>query len=231
MNIVYLLLFAVVVFLLWSSFIRERTGNTPEDDPQETVPAQPLLDMESLSAEGKYALALGDLEYERLAQNDLSVSVDQYLQTEWGLSFEGEKAKDHTLYTLQQIWSSGSISLVFQNIQFEQDVSIKEIIAFDSARFAELLRQVILLGFLDEEEAWGLLFLNAQRVQDSFENWMDFKEAYFEGLTLYRYSRLTEDEQGIFDFDAVLSHVRECSSVEVAWLDEPIFSHFMRAEI
>jgi len=231
MNIIYFLLFAVVSFLLWSSLRREKIDNVPKSDLPAQAEVQPLLEPEHLSAEEAYALALGDLEYERLSQDDLPGSVVQYLQAEWGLSFDEDKAREHAIYTLQHIWSSGSISLVFQNVQFEQNVSIKELIAFDSARFVELLRQVMLLGFLDEEEAWGLLFLNAQRVQDSFENWADFKEAYFRGLTLYRYNKLEEKEQKIFDFDAVLSQTKGCSSVDIVWLEEPIFSHFKRVEI
>jgi len=231
MSIIYFFLFAVVSFLLWSSLRREKIDNVPKSDLLEQAEVQPLLEPEHLSVEEAYALALGDLEYERLSQDDFSGSVVQYLQAEWGLSFEEEKAREHAIYTLQHIWSSGSISLIFQNIQFEQNVSIKELIAFDSARFAELLRHVMLLGFLDEEEAWGLLFLNAQRVQDSFENWADFKEAYFRGLTLYRYNKLEEEEQKIFDFDAVLSHTKERSTTEVVWLEEPLFSHFQRVEI
>jgi len=239
-NIFYLLFFVVVVLLLWFSIDKEHANNEPkkredekredEQDEQEQVTVQPLLETDSLSAEEKYALALGDLERERLDQGKSSQSIKKYLEAEWGLSFSEEKAKDHALYTLQQIWAKGSISLVFQNIQFEQSASIKEVIAFDSARFAELLRQVILLGFLDEEEAWGLLLLNAQRVQDSFENWVDFKEAYFRGLTLHRYSQLDDKEQELFDFDEVYLQTKEHSCVEVLWLERSVLSHFRRAE-
>lgn len=236
MNIFYLLFFVVVALLLWFSIDKKQVDSEPNINQQdksqeEKATAQPLLEKVSLSAEEKYALALGDLERERLDQHRSSQTMQKYLESEWGLSFTEEKAKDHALYTLHKIWSSGSLSLIFENIQFEHNASIKELIAFDSARFAELLRQVTLLGFLDEEEVWGLLFLNAHRVQDSFENWLDFKEAYFRGLTLYRYSRLDEKEQELFDFDAVLSQTKEHSCVEVSWLERPILSHFRREKI
>ena len=186
--------------------------------------------LEKLSKEEIFTLALGDLEHERLGVELEEIDILEYLKKEWGLSFEDEKSKEHTLYTLQQIWSKGTLSLVFQNVHLEKEVSITDMVAFDSVRFSELVRQVIYLKFLDEEVAWGLLFLNAQRVQDSYANWAEFKEAYFRGVTLYLFSRLEEEEQKSFDFKEVLLQQKKNISVEVNWLEKDIFSHFERSE-
>ena len=181
---------------------------------------------EELSEEENFALALGDLEHERLLSELEEINILQHLENEWGLNFEKEKSKEHTLYTLQQIWSQGTLALILQNIQLEKEVSVRDMVAFDSARFTELLRQVLYMKFIEEEQAWGLLFLNAQRVQDSYASWHEFKDAYFRGLTLYMFDKLEDEKKESFDFKKALMEHQENSTLEVAWLDEEIFSHF-----
>jgi hypothetical protein len=226
MNIFYLLFFSVVAYLLWSALTKSQSKKILKKKEA----FRKIYRVEALSAEENFALSLGSLEYERLSQRDMTVSLKEYFEAEWGLDFKEEKAREHTLYTLQQIWSNGNIHLVFRHIQFEKEASIKEMVAFDSARFAELLRQAILLSFLDEEEAWGLLFLNAQRVQDSYTSWQDFKEAYFRGLTLYSYTHLEEDEQAHFNFHKTVSEFKQNTKVEIDWLTDRVFSHFQKEE-
>jgi len=55
---------------------------------------------------------------------------------------------------------------------------VRDALAFDCARTAFLVRCVALLGWVPEAQAWLVLFLNAQRAQDSFESWEDFGLAY-----------------------------------------------------
>ena len=136
--------------------------------------------VENLSKEEVFALSLGDLEHERLVSELEEIDILKYLEKEWGLSFESSKSKEHTLYSLQQIWSKGTLSLVFENLHLEKEVGIADMVAFDAARFTELLRQVLYLKFLEEEEVWGLLFLNAQRVQDSYRMQKSLKRRILE---------------------------------------------------
>lgn len=184
----------------------------------------------TLSKEEKFALALGDLEYERLLKYLENRDMQNYLEDEWGLSFEDKKSKNHTLYTLQKIRKEGTVPLLFRNLHLEKEVSVSDMIAFDSSRFSELLRQAIYLNFIEEEEAWGLLFLNAQRLQDSYKSFSEYKEAYFRGSTLYQYAQLKEEEQKSFDFQKELMLKQENSEVEIVWLKEAIFSQFKREE-
>jgi len=241
MSIFYFIFFFVVGYLLVSifkkraflKFVFSLIGMRYEQNKKSINDAVFLYEkpkLEKLSREEIFTLALGDLEHERLGVELEEIDILEYLKKEWGLSFEDEKSKEHTLYTLQQIWSKGTLSLVFQNVHLEKEVSITDMVAFDSVRFSELVRQVIYLKFLDEEVAWGLLFLNAQRVQDSYANWIEFKEAYFRGLTLYLFSRLEEEAQKSFNFKEVLLQQKNNISVEVNWLEKDIFSHFERSE-
>jgi len=55
---------------------------------------------------------------------------------------------------------------------------VRDALAFDCARTAFLVRCIAHLGWVPETRAWLVLFLNAQRAQDSFESWEDFGLAY-----------------------------------------------------
>lgn len=59
--------------------------------------------------------------------------------------------------------------------------SILDAIAWDATMLVEEARLAHTMGWIPEDEIWGLLFLNAQRVQDSFEGWRDFTDAAMAG--------------------------------------------------
>lgn len=236
MSLFYLIFFFIIAYLLFSifkqrdflKFLFALFGVLYEKNNRAVNEAVFLYEepkLENLSREEAFALALGDLEHERLVSQLEEVDILSHLKQEWGLSFEDKKSKEHTLYTLQQIWSKGTLFLVFDNLHLEKEVGIADMVAFDAARFAELLRQVDYLKFLDEEELWGLLFLNAQRVQDTYKSAKEFKEAYLRGLTLYNYAKLEEKEH-TFDFKKAYRQNQKSSNVEIVWLDEEIFSQF-----
>jgi hypothetical protein len=241
MSLFYFLFFFVVGYLLFSifkkrdflKFVFSIFGMMYQKNKTSINDAIFLYEVqksEELSAEEIFTLGLGDLEHERLSNELEEIDIYKHLEHEWGLSFEAEKSKEHTVYVLQQIWAKGTLSLVFQNLYLEEKVSISDMVAFDSVRFTELLRQVIHLKFLEKEEAWGLLFLNAQRVQDSYANWAEFRDAYFRGLTLYLFSKLEEEEQKNFDFQQELMSHKENSEVKVLWIEQKIFSHFEKSK-
>ncbi|MCQ8864907.1 DUF1266 domain-containing protein, partial [Escherichia coli] len=51
-------------------------------------------------------------------------------------------------------------------------------LAFDCMRTAFLTRCIAGLGWCDENQAWIVLLLNAQRAQDCFASWEDYASAY-----------------------------------------------------
>lgn len=180
---------------------------------------------EKMSDEEMFALSLGDLEYERIAKKIERSSLKAYLEEEYGLSFEEGKEREHLLYSLDKIWKEGSISLFFRHNNLHKYVAIRDMVAYDSARFTELLRHGLHLKFIEEEEAWGFLFLNLQRVQDSYCDWYDFRDAYFRATTLIAYSEDKKHED--FNFKMEWLKAKTASTVKEFWLEENLFSQII----
>ena len=173
-----------------------------------------------------FVLSIASLEHERSKHLMEKLTLKAYLAKIWNINVEDKNAKERTIYVLQQLWSEGSISFLFGNIQFSNRVTIQDLVAFDASRFAELLFQVMHLDILEEEEAWGLLFLNAQRVQDSFSNWEAFNDAYCKGLTLYEFVTLEEEAQKNYVFKDELQKNRMLFHRQDTWLEEDVFHDF-----
>ncbi|MBD3705645.1 DUF1266 domain-containing protein [Klebsiella pneumoniae] len=55
---------------------------------------------------------------------------------------------------------------------------VRDALAFDCMRTAFLTRCIAGLGWCDENQAWLVLLLNAQRAQDCFASWEDYATAY-----------------------------------------------------
>lgn len=55
---------------------------------------------------------------------------------------------------------------------------VRDALAFDCMRTAFLTRCIAGLGWCNENEAWLVLLLNAQRAQDCFDSWEDYATAY-----------------------------------------------------
>ena len=216
----FIALFYIFRSLLSNSSFRDFLQTLLPQTKEESIENQE--EIQELGIKEHFALALGDLENERIAQNLQKISLKKYLEEEHGVSFEEGKEKEHLLYSLHQIWKVGNLQLFFRYPHFHQYLSVRDMVAFDSARFTELLRQALYLEFIEEEEAWGFLFLNAQRVQESYESWEDFRDAYFRGLTIINYRQLKRSED--FDFEKELEKLKNASKVKVLWLKEEIFS-------
>ena len=220
------ILFFVVLFYLFRSILRNSTFvdflKTLLPTKKEERFEEEKEEIRPLGAKERFALALGDLEHERIAQTLQKKSLRTYLEEECNLTFEEGREREHTLYTLHQIWKVGTIEIFFDNPDVHSSLSVRDMVAFDSARFTELLRQALYLNFINEEDAWGFLFLNAQRVQESYEGWEDFRDAYFRGVALMHYSELKEDDN--FDFEQEFKRLRDVSNIKVAWLEEEIFA-------
>ena len=220
MSVFISILFFVILLLLFFTFRKSRVRS------EESLFLESNEEDKLLSEEEVFALALGDLEHERIASEIEELTLEAYLKKEWGLTFDEGREREHTLYALQKIWSKGTRYLLFENMQFEKMVSVSDTVAFDSARFSELIREAIYLGYLEEEEAWGLLFLNAERVQEAFSSSKEFINAYFSALVLFKFSKLEEEEKKSFEFDVELELLKSHSTVNIVWLEEELFSQF-----
>lgn len=67
---------------------------------------------------------------------------------------------------------------------------VRDALAFDCMRTAFLTRCIAVLDWCDKDQAWLVLFLNAQRAQDCFNSWQDYATAYVRArevwLTLHK---------------------------------------------
>ena len=197
----YTIILGVVVWLLWNSF-KDRKPDEPKN----------IVEKKSLSSVEQFALDIGNLEFERLSQRCKELNLHDCLEKSWGIRFDNEFAKDRMIYTLQKILTQGSVGLLLKNRALQKEVRVKDMVAFDSSCFVELVRQAMALKLLSQEEAWGFLFLNAQRVQDSFEGWEDFKSSYLRGANLV--TMTTKDEKAYTS-----------TEVKIVWLKEDVFNH------
>jgi len=201
----YSILIPLVIWLVWSS-LESRKRYVEDRKPEEF---EPII---ALNRAEKFALNLGNLEYERLSLLPDNLTLHERLEKEWGIHFEGEFAKERVIYTLQKILREGSIEMLLNSRASQSRVRVKDMVAFDSARFVELIRQALALKILEDDEVWGFLFINAQRVQDTFTGWSDFKSAY---LNAVKFIYLSQKKR-----------FYSSKVVEIEWLEEDLFSHF-----
>ena len=59
--------------------------------------------------------------------------------------------------------------------------AVRDAMAWDASMLVEEVRLAHTLGWLTEEEAWGYLFLNGQKMQDCYDSWQDFTDAALRG--------------------------------------------------
>lgn len=62
-----------------------------------------------------------------------------------------------------------------------QEDAARNLLAWHAMRQSYVLRLLVAWGLLDESRGWPLLLLNAQRVQDCFNDWLDFGSAAARG--------------------------------------------------
>ena len=175
-----------------------------------------------MSKQEEFTLNIAKLENERL----LLYTSEMYLNKEFHLDIKDESISTKIYHKIQELWSQGLLELFIKNNILRDKLEVKDLVAFDSARFTKLVLEVLKLKLMDEKEAWGLLFLNAARVQDVFENAEDFKASYFKGALFYDILFKSEEENigdKIEDFDALFKELHKASQIEILWLEEDIF--------
>ncbi len=182
-----------------------------------------------MSQEEEFALDIAKLEDERLKSSKEIYSVETYCQDEFSFKIEEKNASTKVYHVLKKVWTEGVLEIFIRNNILSDKLEVKDLVAFDSARFTKLVLEVLKLQLIEEKEAWGLLFLNAQRVQDAFENAETFKASYFKGALFYDILfKSDEDDRGekIGNFDILLRDLQESTKVEFTWLKEDVFRSF-----
>jgi len=180
-----------------------------------------------MSKEEEFTLAIAKLETERLHKSIEPYEVRAYLNDDFHFNVDEKNAPTKVYNVLKLLWSEGMLELFIKNNILTNKLEVKDLVAFDAARFSKLVLEVLALELLDEKEAWGLLFLNAGRVQDTFTNAQEFKSSYLKGALFYDILfKSDEDDRGekIQNFDALFETLYESSEVELIWLEEDVFS-------
>ena len=187
----------------------------------------------------RFALALGAPERMASALGDVDgpfLYLDAWRKSEHpqliacledlGIDFERDQRLEgaYLRLTLRSIWSLGEMNILRQRPDLAQTYHVKDILAYDAARFVELTRIAFVLKLLSEEEVWGLLFLNAQRVQMLFSSWRDYTDCYVRGRTLVleHYNQDVDEKllEGLEKAHAQKTHTFN----EVAWRERRIMA-------
>ena len=210
-----------LAFVLTYLFIKNRQEAKEDKYSTSDIEDKPL------SKEESFALEIGTLEHERIERSLELFNLRDYIKDEWGIDQKEEGVKENIIYQLQQLWSRGTLSIFMEHEFLKKELKVKDLIAFDSARFTELIRQLLYLELIEEKEAWGLLFLNAQRVQDSFENAEDFTNSYFKGAIFYEIIFKTEEkkrEKKLENFNKIFMELQSQNETIIEWIDEALFT-------
>lgn len=182
-----------------------------------------------ISKEETFALAFAKFEEERLENSVKIYEVASYLSEEFYFNINEPNASTKVYHIIKQVWTEGILELFIKNSILTDKLEVKDLVAFDATRFVKLVVEVLKLELISQEEAWGLLFLNAQRMQDSFKSTQEFKDAYYKGSLFYDILFKSEEEtrgEKIQNFDALLLTLQQSSSVALRWLTEDIFETF-----
>jgi len=182
-----------------------------------------------ISKEETFTLAFAKFEEERLENSVERYEVECYLSEEFYFNINEPNASTKVYHVIKQVWTEGILELFIKNSILTDKLEVKDLVAFDATRFVKLVVEVLKLELISQEEAWGLLFLNAQRMQDTFKSTQEFKNAYYKGALFYDILFKSEEErrgEKIQNFDALLIILQESSSVKLTWLTEDIFDTF-----
>ncbi len=201
----------IFLFIIWYYYNqkRQKKENKIEDE---------VIELDTIQL---FALSIGDLETYYIDEDNNKLTA--HLKEVWGFDFDEEEySKDRAIYLLKKIWTEGTVTLFHSNIEFYQKLGIRDVVAYDSSRFVELVSQFIYLEIITQEEAWGLIYLNAQRVQDSYKSREDFESAYINGWTFKQI--ISSEKLKIEDFDTMKDNFRRNSIEKKEWLSEPIFA-------
>ncbi len=182
-----------------------------------------------MSEEEIFALSFAKFEEERLNHSLEVFNVESYLNDEFHFNLNAANASTNVYDVIKKVWSEGILELFIKNNILTNRLEVKDLVAFDTTRFVKLVVEVLKLDLIEEKEAWGLLFLNARRIQDTFKNSEEFQASYFKGALFYEILfKSKEEEKGkkIQNFNTLLVALQKNSSVTLTWLEKDIFESF-----
>ncbi|VAW81307.1 hypothetical protein MNBD_GAMMA12-1510 [hydrothermal vent metagenome] len=112
--------------------------------------------------------------YNNLWDNVMDGSLDsgkpkaqQQLASFWGITEKGDPLRQHLVALL----AGASMR---RNDQYSSDVNPLDGLAIDISVTAHLAHLAIAAGYLEPDEGWGWMLLNAQKAAECFDNWRDF---------------------------------------------------------
>ncbi|QBF25670.1 DUF1266 domain-containing protein [Pseudomonas tructae] len=166
------LLFAAVVsaWLLWRAFRPRGAGPLfSQRKHWSLLLAKPMAD--AMEVEGFYK---PECTY---FTDQAKVTVRTALLHQAGIRSDADDGavRAHFSATLEQQW----FGLDLQGLTASDEP--RAAMAFACARVAFLLRCALLMEWLEPEQAWRVLLLNAQRAQDCFDGWEDYGRALQQG--------------------------------------------------
>ncbi|MDQ7085881.1 MAG: DUF1266 domain-containing protein [Sulfurovum sp.] len=180
-----------------------------------------------MNKEEEFALGFAKLETQRLKNTTQPYEVERYLTEEFSFNINDDHASTKVYYVLKKAWTEGVLEVFIRNNILRDTLEVKDLVAFDAARFVKLVLEVLKLKLIEEKEAWGLLFLNAQRVQDTFDNAKSFTKSFLKGALFYDILFQSDEEdreEKVQRFDALFQALYERSEVALFWLEEEIFT-------
>lgn len=182
-----------------------------------------------MNKEENFALALAKFEDERLKNNLKTHNAKAYLRNEFSLNINDENISTKVYDTITKVWREGTVEVFIKNNILSDRLEVQDLVAFDSARFSKLVLVVLAEKILSKKEAWGLLFLNASRIQDAFEDAEAFTSSYFKGALFYDILFNSEEEnrgEKIQNFDNLVQDLQKRTKVKVKWLNKEVFETF-----
>ncbi|CAA6813690.1 MAG: Unknown protein [uncultured Sulfurovum sp.] len=182
-----------------------------------------------ISKEETFALAFAKFEDERLENSPEDYCVESYLNNDFYFNIHDKNASSKVYDVIKKVWTEGVLELFIKNSILIDKLEVKDLVAFDSTRFVKLVLEVLNLKLINKKEAWGLLFLNVQRIQDAFTHTEDFKVSYFKGALFYDILFKSEEEsrgEKIQSFDTLLENLHQRSKVKLTWLETDVFKTF-----
>jgi hypothetical protein len=161
------------------------------------------------------------------------MDIDDFFMEEFQVNPYGKHLKENILYKVQETWSHGLLQLFIKNKILSEEVEVQDIIAFESTRLLKFIVESQKLGVLEDKEAWGLIILNLQRLQESYQNGELFKRAYMKGRLYYDILFKEAEEvrsTRIGNYDTLLKELEDSEPDKVFWISESLFDNLIICE-
>lgn len=186
----WIVLIVATIFFSWRNYKKNKplvAARIAEEKEKDR-----LKDLRRDTRRRQWALALADILARRNGlptkgvdlvfklDDDKRQHLAQQLKKELGLKENiSEEALRQKVEDILRRWPAGignSPRTFYHHLAVQGQV--RDALAFDCMRTAFLTRCIAGLGWCNENEAWLVLLINAQRAQDCFDSWEDYATAY-----------------------------------------------------